>query len=158
MCYQTVLRFHIWLKETFSNSVCLALIENEDESAAVLVLAVFITREHVDSPKVFYNGSVWGFKLPQFSEPITSKIFKLWSWSFFSKCTKLYVHCKNAIKIKIMFRVFETMTFEHLSGISLNSHENTFEWQWTCYQEVIRLHIWLKEMFSNSSSFGLTEN
>ena len=52
-CYQTVLRFHIWLKQMFSNSVCLGLMENSDESAAVMISAVFVTREHVDSPKVF---------------------------------------------------------------------------------------------------------
>ena len=27
-CYQTVLRFQIWIKETFSNSICLGLMEN----------------------------------------------------------------------------------------------------------------------------------
>ena len=26
--YQAVLRFHTWLKEMFSNSICLALMEN----------------------------------------------------------------------------------------------------------------------------------
>ena len=47
-CYQTVLRFHIWLKEMFSNSVCLGLIQNEDENVAVSISAVFVPREHVD--------------------------------------------------------------------------------------------------------------
>ena len=37
----------------FSNSICLGLIENEDESAAVLISGVFVTGEHADSPKVF---------------------------------------------------------------------------------------------------------
>ena len=27
-CYQTVLGFHIWLKEMFSKSICLGLTEN----------------------------------------------------------------------------------------------------------------------------------
>ena len=27
-CYQTVLTFQIWLKETFSNSICRGLMEN----------------------------------------------------------------------------------------------------------------------------------
>ena len=52
-CYQAVLRLHIWVKEMFSNSTCLTLMEIQDESAAVLVCAVIVTREHVDSPKVF---------------------------------------------------------------------------------------------------------
>ena len=53
MCYQTVLRFNIWLKEMFCNSTCLGLIENYDESAAMLISAVIFTSENVDSPKVF---------------------------------------------------------------------------------------------------------
>ena len=32
----------------FSNSICLGLMENLDESAAVLIWAVFVTREPVD--------------------------------------------------------------------------------------------------------------
>ena len=51
--YQTVLRFHIWLKEMFPNSIYLGLIENYDESAAALISAVFGTHKLVDSPKVF---------------------------------------------------------------------------------------------------------
>ena len=42
-CYETVLKFHIWLKEMFCNSICLALMENQDESAAVLTSGVFGT-------------------------------------------------------------------------------------------------------------------
>ena len=52
-CYQTVLRFDIWLKEMFSNSASLRLTENSDESADVFISAVFVTGEHVDSPQVF---------------------------------------------------------------------------------------------------------
>ena len=51
-CYETVLRFYIFLKETFSNSIFLSLMEYYDESAAVLISAVFLTREHFDSPNV----------------------------------------------------------------------------------------------------------
>ena len=36
--------------------------EIQDESAAVLVCAVIVTREHVDSPKMFWNESFWKFK------------------------------------------------------------------------------------------------
>ena len=37
----------------FSISICLGVMENEDESDAVLISAVIVTREHVDFPKVF---------------------------------------------------------------------------------------------------------
>ena len=47
--YQTVLRFHISLKETFSNSICVALIECYNDRAAVLISAVFVAHQHVDS-------------------------------------------------------------------------------------------------------------
>ena len=55
--FQTVLRFQIWLKEMFGNSICLGLTESLDESSAVLIGAVFVTRELVDSPKVFWKKS-----------------------------------------------------------------------------------------------------
>ena len=51
--YLTVLKFHISQKEMFSIWICLALIEIHDVSAAVLISAVIVTREHVDSPKLF---------------------------------------------------------------------------------------------------------
>ena len=52
-CYQAVLRFHIWLKVMFSNSMFRGLLENYDESASELILPVFVNSEHIDSPKVF---------------------------------------------------------------------------------------------------------
>ena len=52
-CYQKVLRTNFWLEEMFPNSICLGLMEKCNESAAVLSRAVFLTREHVDSRKVF---------------------------------------------------------------------------------------------------------
>ena len=51
-CYQTFLKFHISQKEMFSNWIRLALMEIHDISAAVLISAVIVTREQVDSPKV----------------------------------------------------------------------------------------------------------
>ena len=47
--YQTVLRFHICLKEIFANSVCLSIMENYDKRAALLLSTVFVTHQHVDS-------------------------------------------------------------------------------------------------------------
>ena len=61
-CYENVAKFHIWLKEMFSNSICHGLMENSDESAAVLISAVFVTREHDDSPQLFQNRRFWRFK------------------------------------------------------------------------------------------------
>ena len=52
-CYQRVLRFQVSLEKIFSNSTCLDLMENCNESAALLIWVVFVTREHVDSPNVF---------------------------------------------------------------------------------------------------------
>ena len=57
-----------------------------------------------------------------------------------------------------MFIVFEIMAFEHIWGISLNSEENTWERQSTCYQTVLRIHIRLKELFFNLICLGLMEN
>ena len=43
----------MWLTGMFSNLICLGLMENKDESAAVLISAVFLTSEAFDSEKVF---------------------------------------------------------------------------------------------------------
>ena len=57
--------------------MCDGLLERFDKSAAMDVSAVFNTREHVDSLRVFWKGSFWAFKQPHFSESVTSQIFKL---------------------------------------------------------------------------------
>ena len=44
MRYQTVLRFHIRLKVTFSNSIYLEFTRKEGNTGAVMILAVFGTR------------------------------------------------------------------------------------------------------------------
>ena len=46
-CYQTVLRFQIWLREMFLRSIYPTLMENWDKSFVVQVQAVFGTRGHV---------------------------------------------------------------------------------------------------------------
>ena len=61
-CYQTVPKFYISQKEMFCNCICLGLMENWDVSGAVLIWPVIVTREHVDSSKVFQNGSFLALK------------------------------------------------------------------------------------------------
>ena len=60
---------------------------------------------------------------------------------FFSKCAKLYADLKNGKKISIFFLLLEIMTLELVVEIYLNYEENTCDWQSTCYQKVLRLHI-----------------
>ena len=52
-CYQTILRFHNWVKEIYSNSICLGIMEDHDQNAAAMISAVFVTHQHVDSWKEF---------------------------------------------------------------------------------------------------------
>ena len=61
----------------------LRLMRIYDKSAGMVISAVFNTAEHVDSRRVFENKSFRALKWSHFSEPITSEIFYLWSWSFF---------------------------------------------------------------------------
>ena len=51
--------------------------ESSDESASMVVSAVFNTREDDDSRSVLGNKTFWGVKLPHLSESVTSEIFKL---------------------------------------------------------------------------------
>ena len=43
-CQQTVWRFQIWLRQTFSNSIYLEFMEKEENNGAVVTSAVFRTR------------------------------------------------------------------------------------------------------------------
>ena len=52
-CYQTVLTFRISLTEISPNPMWVGSMEISDESASMVVSAVFNTREHVDPRKVF---------------------------------------------------------------------------------------------------------
>ena len=60
--FQKVLGLHISLKQTFSNSICLAIMENYDEGPAVLISPLFVTHQHVVSRKVLKNRSFQAFK------------------------------------------------------------------------------------------------
>ena len=42
-CYQTLWKFQMWLRQTFSNSIYLEVVEKEENSDAVLTSAVFRT-------------------------------------------------------------------------------------------------------------------
>ena len=55
MFEQTVLKFHIRLKQTFCNSIYLELTRKEGNTAAVLISAVFGTRYHVLLRTVFLS-------------------------------------------------------------------------------------------------------
>ena len=52
-CYQGVLRFQIWIKNNFSTSISLCLMENLGESAAVFISVFVGTSKYVDSWKEF---------------------------------------------------------------------------------------------------------
>ena len=52
-CYETVLRFLIWLMQMFSYSIYPRFMENWDESVLVQIPGVFETREHVYWQRLF---------------------------------------------------------------------------------------------------------
>ena len=56
-------------------------------------------------------------------------------------------------KFQKKLRILEIIAFEVGTAISLNYDENTFDWQSTGYQTVLRF-----EMCSNSICIGLMEN
>ena len=94
------MRFQIWLKEMFSDSIGLLFMGNYGKSAPVQVWTVFGTGKQVGSRRVLLNRSFQAFKSTHFSDSIISEIFKLCTWCFFWKCDKFCVDSKNSIKIK----------------------------------------------------------
>ena len=57
-----------------------------------------------------------------------------------------------------MVSVFEIIGFEAVALISLIYDENTRDLQSKCYQAVLRIGIWLREMVSNLICCRLMEN
>ena len=49
------------------------------------------------------------------------------------------------------------MAFEPFTGTYLCYEENSFDWQSTCYQTVLRSQIWLRQMFPSSSLSWINE-
>ena len=91
--------------------------------------------------KVVLKGDLRAFKETYFSESITSEMFEVWSWSFFKKCTKFYVDCKNSLKISKNIWGFWHNGVWTWFGISFNYDENISERQSTCYQIVLKFNI-----------------
>ena len=56
-CDKRVLRLQIWLKENFSNSICLGLIESYDQRSTLQILRVLGTREDLDSRRMLWKRS-----------------------------------------------------------------------------------------------------
>ena len=83
----------------FSDSKCVGLLQNWDKGDALKSLAVFGTRGHFDSRRVFWNRSSREFKQPHFSESIPSELFNLERRLLFPKRSKFCRDYKNAIKI-----------------------------------------------------------
>ena len=61
----------------FSNSTCLGSKESYEKGAAMVISAMFNTREHGDSGRVFRNRSFSAFNKPHLSDSIISEISKL---------------------------------------------------------------------------------
>ena len=87
---KTVLRFCISLRENFSNSIALTVINK--------------------------YGKTYG---PRLTESVTSKILQLWGSSFFGKCSKLNLNLNIAKKIEKKFFVSEIIASENVAINSL---------------------------------------
>ena len=86
-CWQTVLRFHIWLREMSSNSNCLGLISVCDPCTRWLPKSALKHELSDIQVTTFFGvnnfGNIWAMKMI----------------GFFSKCVKFYLDFKNSIKI-----------------------------------------------------------
>ena len=61
MCYQTVLKFCISLRVTFSNSIAFTVINKYDKPTAVYISTVLGPIYHVACPTVRRSGTFWIF-------------------------------------------------------------------------------------------------
>ena len=89
-------------------------------------------------------------------ESITSEIFDLWGWSFFSEWAKFSLDFKNAKESSENFFVLEILAFEGVLATYLYYEVNSCDRQSRSYQAVLRSQILLGEMFSNWIFFWST--
>ena len=57
-----------------------------------------------------------------------------------------------------MFRLFDIMAFQHVSGISVNYDKNIWKRQSMCSEIVLKFQVSQKDIFSNSICPGLMDN
>ena len=108
MYWQTVLRFYISLRETFSHSITFTVINNSGKGAVVQITTMFRLVYHVSSPWFLSNGTFKTFFWPRLSEPAILEIQKLWGSSLFWKCSKFNVDFENALKdLEKVFRFWD---------------------------------------------------
>ena len=98
MCQQTVLRFCISLRETFSNSIAFTVINKYGKGAGFQISIVFGPVYHVARPRIFSNRTFYTFILPRLSQSIISEIHRVWRSSKFWKSSKFNLRFKNAEK------------------------------------------------------------
>ena len=77
MCKQTVLRFRISLRGTFSNPIAFTVINEYDKRVAVQIYTVFETVDHVASPRVLRSGTFLIFISAHFRKCVISDIHQL---------------------------------------------------------------------------------
>ena len=66
MCEETVLRFWMLFRESFSNSVCVGLVGNYNKTAAMQLWAVFWIRELVTLERCSERVIFWHFAAEMF--------------------------------------------------------------------------------------------
>ena len=95
ICQQTVLRFYVSLRGTFSNSKSSTLINKYLKGAVVQISVVFGAAYNVSSRRVFSHRTFQKFIKPRLLQSLISEIHKLWGSPFFSKCSKLNLDFKT---------------------------------------------------------------
>ena len=98
MCQQTVLRFCIELRYTFSDWIMLRVINKYDKGTVVQIATVFVPVDHLVCGRVFWSVIFQTFISSPFSETVISEIHLLWGSSFFSKCSKENAYFKKEDK------------------------------------------------------------
>ena len=121
-----------------SNSLSLRLMENYDKTVGLQVSTGFLTHEHFTLEGCSKRGGFGYWNNHISRSQWLAKYLRYEADFFFSQCTNLFVDCKLQWKFQKKFPIFEIIAFEGVTEISFNYHENTCDWQSTCYQTVLR--------------------
>ena len=98
MCQIKLIRFCIWLRQTFCDSITFKMITKYGNGAVVQTATVFGLVYNVTCERVIWNGIFKTYILSPFGESVISKIHHLWEKTFLWKCSKFKVHFENAKK------------------------------------------------------------
>ena len=152
MCYKTHLRFNISLREIFSKSGSVRVVEKYDESGLMNILQEFgtvnmLTVKTCSETAFFTEWLTTSLTVCNFRNKVAMtimsffKMFKIWCW---------FPEMEHMTDLKLL--VLKVTAFECWTENCHSPQQDTCHWLSMCSETPLRFNISLREGYSKSSS------